>query len=57
VLFALAVGGFFAGALPTAGPLARVFALALLLLGAWALVLLWRKDSSAYIKYQNTPQE
>jgi uncharacterized membrane protein len=57
VLFALAVGGFFAGALPTAGPFARVFALALLLLGAWTLVLLWRKDSSAYIRYQSTPQE
>jgi hypothetical protein len=57
VLFALAIGGFFGGALPTAGPFARVFALALLLLGAWALVLLWRKDSSAYIRYQNTPQE
>jgi hypothetical protein len=57
VLFALAVGGFFAGALPTAGSFARVFALALLLIGAWALVLLWRKDSSAYIRYQGTPQE
>jgi hypothetical protein len=57
VLFALALGGFFAGALPTAGRFAQVFALALLLLGAWALVLLWRKDSTAYIRYQNVPQE
>ena len=26
-------------------------------IGVWALVLLWRKDSSAYIRYQHTPQE
>ena len=57
VLFVLAVGGFFAGALPTAGLFARVFALVLLLLGAWALVLLWHRDSSAYIRYQSVPQE
>jgi hypothetical protein len=57
VLFAFAIGGFLAGALPTAGPFARVLALALLLLGAWALVLQWRPDSSAYIRYQGTPQE
>jgi hypothetical protein len=56
VLFALSVGMFFGGLLPTAGLFARVFALALLLVGGWALVRLWHRDSSAYIRYQTTPQ-
>lgn len=57
VLFALAVGGFFGGLLPTAGLFAKTFALALLVIGAWALVRLWHRDSSAYITYQTRPQE
>jgi hypothetical protein len=57
VLFALSVGSFFGGLLPTAGPFARTFALALLLVGAWALVRLWHRDSSAYIRYQTSPPE
>jgi hypothetical protein len=57
VLFAVSVGTFFGGLLPTAGLFARTFALALLLVGAWTLVRLWHRDSSAYIKYQNTPQD
>ena len=51
------MGTFFGGLLPTAGLFARTFALALLLVGAWTLVRLWHRDSSAYIKYQNNPQE
>ena len=57
VLFALAVGSFFGGLLPTAGLFAQAFALALLAVGAWTLVRLWHRDSSAYIKYQTRPQE
>lgn len=57
VLFALAVGSFFGGLLPTAGLFAQAFALALLLVGAWTLVRLWHRDSSAYIKYQTSPQD
>jgi hypothetical protein len=56
-LFALAIVGFFGGALPTAGLFARVFALALLFVGAWAVVRLWHRDSSAWIAYQTTAQE
>jgi hypothetical protein len=54
-LFALALGSFFGALLPTAGVFARTFALAILLIGAWALIRLWHRDSSAYIKYQSTP--
>ena len=57
VLLPLSVGIFAGGLLPTAGPLARTLALALLLVGAWALVRLWHRDSSAYIRYQSTPQD
>jgi hypothetical protein len=57
VLFALAVGGFFGGLLPTAGLFSQVFALAMLLVGAYALVRLWHRDSSAWIRYQSTPQD
>ncbi len=57
VLFALSVGSFFGGLLPTAGLFARTLALALLMVGAWALVRLWHRDSSAYIRYQTSPQE
>ena len=57
VLYALSVGVFFGGLLPTAGLFARTFALALLLIGAWTLVRLWHRDSSAYIRYQTSPQE
>jgi hypothetical protein len=56
VLFALSVATFVGGLLPTAGLFARAFALALLLVGAWALIRLWHRDSTAYIKYQTTPQ-
>ena len=57
VLLAVAFVVFFGGLLPTAGLFARVFPLALLLLGVYALVLLWRKDSSAWIRYATTPEE
>lgn len=57
VLFALAVIGFLGGALPTAGLFHLVFALALLLIGAWSLVRLWHRDSSAWITYQATAQD
>jgi hypothetical protein len=57
VLFAFALGGFFGALLPTAGLFAQTFALALLVVGAWTLVRLWHRDSSAYIKYQSRPQE
>ena len=56
-LMAVALGVFFGGLLPTAGLFSRVFAVALLLLGAWALVLLWQKDSSAWIRYATTPED
>jgi hypothetical protein len=50
--------GLFAGALlPTAGLFAYTFALALLLVGAWTLVRLWHRDSSAYIHYQSIPTD
>ena len=57
VLFALSLGIFFGGLLPTAGLFARTFAVALLLIEAWTLVRLWHRDSSAWIKYQTIPQE
>ena len=57
VLLALAVGVFAGGLLATAGPFARVLAVAQLLVGAWALIRLFHRDSSAYIKYQTTPQD
>lgn len=57
VLFVLALVGFFGGLLPTAGLFARVFAVSLLVLGAWALVRLWHRDSSAWIRYRTQPQE
>jgi hypothetical protein len=57
VLFPLSLGVFAGGLLPTAGAFARTLALALLLVGAWALVRLWHRDSSAYIKHQSTPQD
>jgi hypothetical protein len=53
VLFVLAVLGFFGGLLPTAGLFARVFAISLLLVGGWALVRLWHRDSGAWIEYQS----
>jgi hypothetical protein len=56
-LFVLALVLFFGGLLPTAGLLARVFAVALLVVGAWALVRLWHRDSSAWIGYRTRPQE
>ena len=56
VLWVLALGVFAGGLLATAGPFSRVLALAQLFVGAWALVRLWHRDSSAYIKYQGTPQ-
>ncbi len=57
VFMAVALGVFFGGLLPTAGVLARVLPIALLMLGVWALVLLWQKDSSAWIRYTTTPEE
>jgi hypothetical protein len=57
VLFPVSVGLFVGGLLPTAGLFARTLALALLLIGAWALVRLWHRDSSAYIRYQSTPED
>jgi hypothetical protein len=56
LLLALAFGVFFGGLLPTAGPLHQVLALVLLLTGVWAVVRLWHPDSSAWIRYQTTPQ-
>jgi uncharacterized membrane protein YfcA len=53
VLMALALIGFFGGLLPTAGLFAQVFAISLLLVGAWALVRLWHRDSAAWIAYQS----
>ncbi|SDP65123.1 hypothetical protein SAMN04489867_3302 [Pedococcus dokdonensis] len=50
--------GLFAGALlPTAGKFAFTLAFAILFVGAWAVVRLWHRDSSAYIRYQNTPRD
>lgn len=57
VLFPLSLGVFAGGLLPTAGLFARTLALALLLVGAWALVRYWHRDSSAFIKHQDTPQD
>jgi flagellar biogenesis protein FliO len=37
--------------------LSRTLALALLLVGAWALVRLWHRDSSAYIRHQSAPTD
>lgn len=56
VLWALGMGVFAGGLLATAGPFARVLALAQLFVGAWALIRLFHRDSSAYIRYQTTPQ-
>jgi hypothetical protein len=56
-LYALALFGFFGGLLPTGGALARTFALALLQVGGWALVRLWHRDSSAFIRYQSIPRD
>ena len=57
MLFPLALGVFAGGLLPTAGLFARTLALALLLIGGWALVRLWHRDSSAYINYQTIPRD
>jgi hypothetical protein len=57
VLFVLALLGFFGGLLPTAGLFHQVFALSLLLVGGWALVRLWHRDSSAWITYQTNAPE
>jgi hypothetical protein len=57
VLMAVALGAFFGGLLPTAGLFARVFPVALLVLGVWALVLLWQRDSSAWIRFTTAPEE
>jgi hypothetical protein len=56
LLLALALGIFFGGLLPTAGLFHQVLAVVLLLVGAWAVVRLWHPDSSAWIRYQTTPQ-
>ena len=56
-LLPVALGVFFGGLLPTAGLFARVFAVVLLMLGAWALVLLWQKDSSAWIRFTTAPED
>jgi hypothetical protein len=53
-LFALALGVFFGGLLPTAGPLARTLAVVLLMVGVFAVVRLWHRDSSAYIRYRSS---
>lgn len=57
VLFPISLGLFVGGLLPTAGMFARTLALALLFVGAWALVRLWHRDSSAYIRYQSSPHD
>jgi hypothetical protein len=57
VLFPVSLGLFAGGLLPTAGLFARTLALALLLVGAWALVRLWHRDSSAYIRHQSAPTD
>ena len=56
-LFPVYLGLFAGGLLPTAGQFAFAFALALLLVGGWTLVRLWHRDSSAYLRYQNTPRD
>jgi hypothetical protein len=56
VLLALALAIFFGGLLPTAGLFHQVLAVVLLLVGVWAVVRLWHPDSSAWIRYQTTPQ-
>ena len=53
-LLALALGVFFGGLLPTAGPLSRTVAVVLLIVGGFAVVRLWHRDSSAYIRYRNS---
>jgi hypothetical protein len=45
---------FFGGLLPTAGPLARTLAVVLLMVGVFAVVRLWHRDSSAYIRYRSS---
>jgi hypothetical protein len=57
LLWALGFGVFAGGLLATAGPLARALALAQLFIGGWALVRLWHRDSSAYIRFQTTAQD
>jgi hypothetical protein len=57
LLMPVALGVFFGGLLPTAGLFSRVFAVALLMLGAWALVLLWQRDSSAWIRFTTAPED
>lgn len=57
VFMAVALGVFFGGLLPTAGVLSRALPVALLMLGVWALALLWQKDSSAWIRYTTAPEE
>ena len=54
-LLPLALGVFAGGLLPTAGAFARGLAMLLLLVGAWAVVRLWHRDSSAWIRYQTRP--
>ncbi len=56
-LFALALFGFFGGLLPTGGAFARTLALALLMVGGWAVIRLWHRDSSAFIRYQSVPRD
>lgn len=56
-LLPVALGVFFGGLLPTAGVLSRVVPVVLLMLGVWALVLLWQKDSSAWIRFTTAPEE
>jgi hypothetical protein len=53
-LLAVAFGVFFGGLLPTAGLLSRTMAAVLLMVGVFAVVRLWHRDSSAYIRYRNT---
>jgi hypothetical protein len=53
VLLTLAIIGFFGGLLPTAGLFAKVFAIALLFVGGWAVVRLWHRDSAAWFYYQS----
>jgi uncharacterized protein YjbI with pentapeptide repeats len=56
-LFVLALAIFFGGLLPTAGLFARVVAVSLLVVGAWALARLWHPDTTAWIRYRSEPQE
>jgi hypothetical protein len=57
VLLAAGFGLFFAGGQATAGPLARWLAVLQLLVGVLAVVRLWHRDSSAWIRYQSSPQD